>query len=766
MTAEDLKELGVTSFGHRRKLLAAIAALGAEPPTRDAAQSATSATSAPTSPPPIDAERRQLTVMFCDLVGSTALSTRFDPEDLRELIGDYHRAVADTVGRFDGFVAKYMGDGVLIYFGYPQAHEDDAERAVRAGLAVIEAVGRLPARQDLRVRLGIATGLAVVGDLLGEGAAQERGVVGETPNLAARLQALAAPNTLVIGEATRRQVGGLFELADLGPQALAGFAEPQSAWRVVGESGMLSRFEALRSGETPLVGREEEVELLLRRWEQAKSGEGRVVLISGEPGIGKSRLTAALSEQIGTEPHTRLRYFCSPHHQNSALYPVIVQLERAAGFERDDGPEAKLDKLETLLGPAAEIGDVSLLVELLSVPGGDRFAPLELSPQRKKERTFAALLRQLEGLARTQPVLMIFEDLHWIDPTSREFLDLVLARIDRLPVLLAATFRPEFQPPWVGQAHATVIALNRLGRGDGAVMVERLAGNAALLPPDVIAEIVERTDGVPLFVEEMTKAVLEAGAERGGEIAASVPSAGLGVPATLQASLMARLDRLGPAAKGVAQIGAAIGREFSYELAASVGELADERLQDALHASSMPAWSFSAERRRRPRTCSSTPWSRIRPTTPCCGRRDGSCIAPQRDDCWRVPSASRSRCRSQPRRGAGPAMPSARSRHGGRLAMSPGHAMLFGGARRLSTCVRYARHDTAITGRDIGTGACRLPRPDDRRDQRIARPMQSEQMQGQKISPQGPAISAMSPADRMLHRRRRSWLPIIRPRRL
>ena len=238
--------------------------------------------------------------------------------------------------------------------------------------------------------------------------------------------------------------------------------------------------------------------------------------------------------------------------------------------------------MATLLAPAAEIGDISLLVELLSLPGGDRFAPLELSPQRKKERTFAALLRQLEGLARTQPVLMIFEDLHWIDPTSREFLDLVLARIDRLPVLLVATFRPEFQPPWVGQPHVTVIALNRLGRGDGAVMVERLAGNAALLPPDVIAEIVERTDGVPLFVEEMTKAVLEAGAERGREIAASVPAAGLGVPATLQASLMARLDRLGPAAKGVAQIGAAIGREFSYELAASVGELAEERLQEAL----------------------------------------------------------------------------------------------------------------------------------------------------------------------------------------
>ena len=288
LTAEDLKDLGVTLVGHRRRLLDAIAALGVAAP-------AAAVTAAPSDRSArAEAERRQLTVMFCDLVGSTALSTRHDPEDLRELIGDYHRVVSETVGCFDGFVAKYMGDGVLIYFGYPQAHEDDAERAVRAGLAVIEAIDRLPARQDLRVRLGVATGLAVVGDLIGAGAAQERGVVGETPNLAARLQALAAPNTLVIGEATRRQIGGLFDLADLGPQALAGFAEPQPAWRVVGESGMLSRFEALRSGETPLVGREEEVELLLRRWQQAKSDEGRVALISGEPGIGKSRILSEL----------------------------------------------------------------------------------------------------------------------------------------------------------------------------------------------------------------------------------------------------------------------------------------------------------------------------------------------------------------------------------------------------------------------------------------------------------------------------------------
>jgi class 3 adenylate cyclase len=296
LTADDLIGLGVTSIGHRRKLLDAIAALGAAVPP------AATPVAAPDAPAPAEAERRQLTVMFCDLVGSTALSTRFDPEDLRELIGGYHRAVAETVGRFDGFVAKYMGDGVLIYFGYPQAHEDDAERAVRAGLAVIETVGRLPAQEDLRVRLGIATGLAVVGDLIGEGAAQERGVVGETPNLAARLQALAMPNTLIIAEATRRQIGGLFDLADLAPQALAGFAEPQGAWRVMGESGAVSRFEALRSGETPLVGRGEELDLLLRRWEQAKTGEGRVVLISGEPGIGKSRLTAALYERIAGEP--------------------------------------------------------------------------------------------------------------------------------------------------------------------------------------------------------------------------------------------------------------------------------------------------------------------------------------------------------------------------------------------------------------------------------------------------------------------------------
>ncbi len=388
LTAEDLVGLGVTSIGHRRKLLEAIAALRAE-------------TAAPlpavTAGPAAAAERRQVTVMFCDLVGSTALSRRLDPEDLREVIGAYHGCVEKVVARFGGFVAKYMGDGVLVYFGYPQAHEDDAERAVRAGLALVGATGELEAPERLRVRLGIASGLVVVGDLIGSGAAQERGVVGETPNLAARLQALAAPDTLVISESTRRQIGALFEIEDLGPQPLAGFGEPQRAWRVVGESGLLSRFEALRAASlTPLVGREEEIDLLQRRWRRAVSGEGQVVLICGEPGIGKSRLAAALRERLEGEDLTRLRYFTSPHHQESALYPFIAQLERAARFERDDPVERKLDNLEALLAvaspPAEELG---LLAELLSLPS--RYPLPPSTPQRKREKT----LRSAPATARS-----------------------------------------------------------------------------------------------------------------------------------------------------------------------------------------------------------------------------------------------------------------------------------------------------------------------------------------------------------------------------
>src|SRR5215472_10065356 len=353
LTADDLKELCVAAIGHRRLLLKAIADLAAGA-RRAAAEDVPAESPANAT---ADAERRQLTIMFCDVVGSTALATRLDPEDLREIVAAYHRAVAEVLTRFGGFVAKYMGDGVLAYFGYPQAHEDDAERAVRAGLAVVDAVRALHLSTPLAVRLGIASGLAVVGDLIGEGAAQEREVVGETPNLAARLQAIATPNRVVIADSTRRQLGGLFEVEDLGPRALHGFAEAPRAWQVIGESGVLSRFEALRTEATPLVGRDEELDLLSRRWHQAKANEGRAVLLSGEPGIGKSRLTAVLAQSIAREPHTRLRYFCSPHHQDSALYPFIVHLERASGFDRNDTPEQKLARLEPLLVPGLSDAD-------------------------------------------------------------------------------------------------------------------------------------------------------------------------------------------------------------------------------------------------------------------------------------------------------------------------------------------------------------------------------------------------------------------------
>jgi class 3 adenylate cyclase/tetratricopeptide (TPR) repeat protein len=516
--------------------------------------------------------------MFCDLVGSTALSARLDPEDLREVIGAYHRCVADTVARFAGFVAKYMGDGVLIYFGYPEAHEDDSERAVRAGLAVIEAVDRLTAPEHLSVRLGIASGLVVVGDLIGAGAAQERGVVGETPNLAARLQALAAPGALAIAESTRRQIGGLFELEDLGTKSFAGFTEPQHAWRVVGESGVVSRFEALGSETTPLIGRDEELDLLLRRWQRAKAGEGRVVLVSGEPGIGKSRLSATLLQAIAREPHVRLRYFCSPHHQDSALHPTVVQLERAAGFARDETAEGKLGKLRALLMPGARGDDgIELLAELLSLP--NNAAELNLSPQRKREMLFETLLHQLEALTRTRPALVVFEDAHWIDPTSHELLDLTIDKAARLSVLVVVTFRPEFQHGWGGQSHVTMLTLTRLGGRDGAALVERLAGNAGL-SRETVDEIVQRADGVPLFVEELTKAVLESG----GRTAAleGSRSAALSIPATLHASLIARLDRLGPTAREVAQIGAVIGREFGYELIGHVAQLPTAELRVGL----------------------------------------------------------------------------------------------------------------------------------------------------------------------------------------
>ena len=442
------------------------------------------------------AERRQLTVMFCDLVGSTALSARLDPEDMRAVIGAYHRCVAKVIGRGGGFVAKYMGDGVLAYFGYPRAGEHDAERAVRAALKLVERVAGLDtvAALPLQVRVGIATGLVVVGDLVGSGEAQERGVVGETPNLAARLQALAEPGTVVIAPSTRRLTGGLFEYADLGAVELKGFGPPVMAARVLRGSAAESRFEALRATRTPLVGRDEELALLRRRWQQAKAGEGRVVVLIGEPGIGKSRLAQAMLEELAGEPQTRLRYFCSPHHRASALHPFITQLEDAAGFSRDDMAEARLAKLEALLAlSSAGAEEIGFIAERMSIPTGDKYPLPDLTPQRRKEKTLEALLAQMARLAARQPVLMLFEDAHWIDPTSLESLTLTVARASMLPSLLLVTARPEFTPPWPAEAYVTTLPLGRLGRREGATLVARSAGGKAL-PAEILEEILARTD--------------------------------------------------------------------------------------------------------------------------------------------------------------------------------------------------------------------------------------------------------------------------------
>ena len=584
LTAEDLKELGVTALGHRRKLLDAIAALRSDTTAPAPSADPTTTSGAPSASPEDRAERRQVTVMFSDLVGSTALSARMDPEDLREVISAYQKCVAETVQRFGGFVAKYMGDGVLIYFGYPQAHEDDPERAVRAGLELVAAVGALKTHAPLQTRVGVATGLVVVGDLIGSGASQEQAIVGETPNLAARLQAVAEPNGVIIAQSTRKLVGNLFELEDLGTQSLKGISGPVRAWAALRPASVESRFEALHgSGLMDLVGREEELEILLRRWSRAKSGQGQVVLLSGEPGIGKSRLTAALLERVADEPHTRLRNFCSPQHTDSALYPTIGQIERAAGFRHDDDAQAKLEKLDALLAQSSTSPhDAALLVEMLSLPNDERYPALELTPPERRQKTLEALVLQIAALARQNPVLMIFEDAHWADPTSLELFGRIIDKIPNLRALLIVTYRPEFDPPWIGRSHVAALTLNRLGDREIAAIIDGVTGNK-LLSPSVRQDIIERTDGIPLFVEEMTKAVLEAESEGDArKTAASVPSSGLNVPASLHASLMARLDRLGPA-KEMAQIGAAIGRGFSHTLLTAVARKPEPEVASALN---------------------------------------------------------------------------------------------------------------------------------------------------------------------------------------
>ena len=575
LTDQDLKDIGVL-LGHRRIMLAAIAELGGaaattpEHPAREPKAQDT-------------AERRQVTVIFSDLVGSTALSARMDPEDLREIISAYQKCVAETVQRFGGFVAKYMGDGVLIYFGYPQAHEDDADRAVRAGLEVIAAVSALKSPVPLQTRVGIATGMVVVGDLIGSGEAQERGIVGETPNLAARLQGIAEPNMVVIADGTRQLIGDLFELQYLGSKDLKGIAGPVRGWAALRASLVESRFEAMHSsGLTALVGRDEETELLLRRWSKAKTGEGQVVLLSGEAGIGKSRLTAALLERLAAEPHTRLRYFCSPQHTDSAHYPIISQMERAAGFAHDDTAQTKLDKLDAVLARNyTPPQDAALFAEMLSLQNDGRYPTLEMTPQQRRQKTMEALTAQIEALSRSNPVLMIFEDAHWIDPTSLEALSRAVDRMRTFGGLLIVTYRPEFEPPWIGRPYVTAISINRLGQREIASMIESVTGNKPL-PASIRRDIIERADGIPLFVEEMTKSVLEAVGDGAAERAvAAIPSPSVAVPASLHASLMARLDRLG-SAKEVAQIGAAIGREFSYALLAAVMNKPEAELGAAL----------------------------------------------------------------------------------------------------------------------------------------------------------------------------------------
>jgi DNA-binding winged helix-turn-helix (wHTH) protein/predicted ATPase len=532
------------------------------------------------------AERRQVTAMSCELVGVTASGGDMDLEDLRETVGVFQRCASATVGRYDGFIARHLGSSVLVLFGYPAAHEDDAEQAVRAGLELCAVVRTLrpSAAVPMRCRVGIATGMVIVGDLVATGERRDHEIVGDAPDRAVRLQMSAQPGAVAIGLTTRHLIGSLFDCRDLGAIETSCETEPMRRWQVLGERLVESRFEALRgSALSPMVGRDEEIDLLLRRWARAKAGDGQIVLVSGEAGLGKSRIVAALAERLHAEPYLRLRYLCSPHRQDSALFPFIDQLGRAAGFARDDPPAVKLEKLEALLARAAPPEeDVAFLADLMSLPASEGHPLPNLSPQRNKERTLEALIRQLEGLARQQPVVIVFEDAHWIDPTSRELLDLTVERVRNLPVLLIVTFRPEFQPPWTGQAQVTMLVLNRLDSDGRTALVEQIAGGKAL-PDEVVSQIVNRTDGVPLFIEEFTKNLLESGLPREERdryvLDGALPP--FAIPTSLHASLLARLDRLG-SARHVAQIGAVIGREFSYTLVHAVSHFPDDELLDAL----------------------------------------------------------------------------------------------------------------------------------------------------------------------------------------
>jgi TOMM system kinase/cyclase fusion protein len=537
-----------------------------------------------------EAERRQLTVMFCDLVDSTALAARLDPEDLREVVRAYQETSAAVIQRFGGYIAQYLGDGLLVYFGYPQAHEDDAQRAVRAGLGLVAAMGELNARLTrhtgvrLAVRIGIHTGLVVVGEM-GGGSRQEQLALGETPNVAARIQGLAAPDTVTISSATFRLVQGYFTCQDLGSHLLKGLGAPLQVYRILGESAAQSRLEvAEASGFTPLVGRESEVALLLARWVQSQDGRDQVILLRGEAGIGKSRLVEVLSERVRREGASRLAFRCSPYYHNSALYPVIDHLQRFLQWQRDDVPEAQLDTLERALRtsrlPLEEV--VPLFAALLSVPLPERYPPLNLTPQQQRQKTQEALVAWLLAEAERQPVLAVWEDLHWADPSTLEVVGLVLDQVPTARMLTLLTCRPEFRPPWSSQAPVTQVILNHLGQTQIEAMLVHLTSGKTL-PAAVVQQVVAKTDGIPLFVEELVKMILESGLvrEEADRYGLTGPLPPLAIPSTLHDSLMARLDRLS-AARDLAQLGAVLGREFAYELLQAISPLNETTLQQGL----------------------------------------------------------------------------------------------------------------------------------------------------------------------------------------
>jgi class 3 adenylate cyclase/tetratricopeptide (TPR) repeat protein len=588
LTAEDLEGLGVAAIGHRRRLLIAIAKL------RDGAPQAVRPTG-DHSPSSSAGERRQLTVMFCDLVGSTALSEKLDPEELRSLLHAYRNLCGDVIARYDGFVARYVGDGILIYFGWPTAHEEDAERAVRAALEIVQTVKRASAAENLSVRIGIATGPVVVGETAGVGD-QSKLAVGSTPNLASRLQGLAAADQIVIAASTRRLVGNAFELTDLGDQDLKGISEPVHAWRVERVLATESRFDANRDGSTltPLAGSEEELDLLLRRWSQTKDGEGQVVVLSGEPGIGKSRMLNALRERLEAQGVQALRFQCSPYHVNSAFWPIIDNFERALKFARDEIADAKLDKLEALIVTqyGGSLAEVQFVASILSIPCEHRYGALPMTPQKHKDETLRTLVDLTEAAACQRPSVMLFEDAHWADPTTLEVLDLLIDRVRTIPLLIVLTHRPELKSRWSEQGHVGALNLSKLTRPQSAAMISTLAGGKAL-PAALVEQIMTRTDGVPLFVEELTKSILEsAELKEAGDRYEYVGSARVvTIPATLRDSLMARLDRF-TSVKEIAQIGAAIGREFSYELIAAAAPMLQAQLDDALERLSESGLAF------------------------------------------------------------------------------------------------------------------------------------------------------------------------------